>query len=173
MPTRVVACIASVVVLTTGVRAAAPTRDEILKAARSVIAEARYATFVTIDEAGQPQSRVVDPFEPESDFIIWIGTNALTRKVAHLAANPRVTLLYFDRARQSYVAVNGTAAVVGEVSEKAKHWKDAWKAFYKDAYRGDDYVVIRVTPAHLEIVAEPLGMKSDPTTWRPVSLDFK
>jgi general stress protein 26 len=101
MRTRIIACVASVAVLTMGVRAAAPSRDEILKAAHSVIVEARYATFVTIDEAGQPQSRIVDPFEPESDFTIWIGTNALTRKVSHLASNPRVTLLYFDRARQS------------------------------------------------------------------------
>ncbi len=56
---------------------------------------------------------------------------------------------------------------------KARRWKDEWVAFYKDRNRSDDYVLIRVVPTRLEIVAEALGMKPDPATWRPVILDLK
>ena len=53
----------------------AKSRAELLAAARAIMDSARFASFVTVDEQGQPQSRIVDPFAPDSDFTIWIGTN--------------------------------------------------------------------------------------------------
>jgi general stress protein 26 len=151
--------------------AQAPPRDAVLKAAREVINAARYATLTTIDElGGYPYSRIVDPFEPDAEFAIWIGTNAETRKVQHLARNPRVSLLYFDAPRQHYVALSGSAAVVRDAAEKARRFKPEWKAFYPNGSSGDEYVLIKVTPLFLEIVAESLGMKNDPVTWRPVTI---
>ncbi len=122
---------------------------------------------------GQPQARVVDAFAPEEDLTIWIATKASSRKVGQVAADERVTLLYFDPAAQNYVTVIGTATLVRDPQEKAKHWKEAWAGFYTDKNRGDDYVLIRVTPRRLEIVAAALGMTSDPATWRPVILEFE
>jgi general stress protein 26 len=149
----------------------APPRDAVLRAAREVIGAARYATLATIDDlGGYPYSRIVDPFEPEPDFKIWIGTNADSRKVRQVERNPRVTLLYFDAAKQHYVAITGSAAVVRDAAEKARRFKPEWKAFYKNGGSGDDYVLLQVTPLSLEIVAESLGMKNDPATWRPVTI---
>lgn len=150
-----------------------PSRSVIIAAAKTVMAKARYATLVTLDGHGEPQARVVDPFAPDEDLTIWIATNALSRKVQQVSADHRATLLYFDAASQHYVTLIGAAALVRDPQEKAKHWKDEWVAFYKDTYRGDDYVLIRVTPARLEVVAASLGMTSDPATWRPVVLDLK
>lgn len=153
-------------------QAAPPSRDAVLAAARTVIAQARYATLSTLDAAGQPHARVVDPFPPDDDFSVWIGTNAATRKLAHVAANPRVTLLYFDPPRQHYVTLAGTAAIVRDPAEKLRRFKPEWQPFYKNGAAGDDYVLIKVTPARLEMVAESLGMTNDPATWRPVTLDL-
>ena len=151
---------------------AAP-KDAILKAAREVIAAARYATLVTIDElGGYPQSRIVDPFAPEADFAIWIGTNAETRKVQQVSRNPRVSLLYFDAPRQHYVSITGSAAVVRNAADKARLFKPEWQAFYKNGSAGEDYVLLKVTPTRLEIVAESLGMTNDPVTWRPVAISL-
>jgi len=44
---------------------------------------------------------------------------------------------------------------------------------YKDANRGDDYLLIRFTPTRLEISSPGEGMQNDPTTWRPVILDLR
>ena len=57
------------------------SRADALAAARTVIADARYATFITLDDTGHPQARIVDPFPPEDDLTIWIATNARSRKV--------------------------------------------------------------------------------------------
>lgn len=149
-----------------------PTRAEILAAAETIIARARYATFITLDGSGHPQARIVDPFPPERDLAIWIGTNARSRKVAQVEADARVTLSYFDAEGQGYVTLPGTAQVVRDAAEKARRWKDEWEAFYEDRNRGDDYLLIRVVPARLEIVSEALGMRNDPETWRPVLLDL-
>ena len=53
----------------------APTRIEVIAAARSVIDKARFATLVTIGEKGEPRARIVDPFAPDSAFTVWVATN--------------------------------------------------------------------------------------------------
>jgi general stress protein 26 len=151
----------------------APARPAIVAAARDIIGKARYATFVTVDRQGQPQARVVDPFAPEEDWSIWLATNPLTRKASEIAANPRVTLLYFDASRASYVTVVGAARLVRDEGEKAKRWKDDWKPFYKNANRGDDFLLIKFEPERLEIVSPVLGMNNDPANWRPVVLNLR
>lgn len=168
---RLIPVIFLVAVTVVAVDAQAPPRDAVFKAAREVIANARYATLGTIDDlGGYPQARIVDPFAPERDFTIWIGTNANTRKVQEVGRNPRVSLLYFDAPRQHYVSIIGAATVVRDAAEKSRRFKPEWKAFYKNGSEGDDYVLLRVDPLRLEIVAESLGMKNDPETWRPVSI---
>jgi general stress protein 26 len=149
-----------------------PTRDEAVAAARTIMADARYATLITLDRTGHPQARVVDPFAPEEDLAIWIATNARTRKVAQIEADPRVTLTYSDPGRQSYVTVLGTATLVRDPAEKGKRWKPEWEGFYEDRNKGDDYLLIRVTPERLEVVSVRLGMANDPVTWRPVIVDL-
>ena len=101
-----------------------PGRADILAAAKTIVGKARFATFVTVDDTGHPQTRIVDPFAPDDDFTIWVATNPLSRKVEQIAADPRVTLTYFDAGAQSYVTVIGTARVVRDAQENAKHWKD-------------------------------------------------
>jgi general stress protein 26 len=151
----------------------APNRTAIVTAARDIIGKARYATLATVDRQGQPQARIVDPFAPDEDWSIWLATNPLTRKAAEIAANPLVTLLYFDASRASFVTFVGSASLVRDDAEKAKRWKDDWKPFYKNANRGDDFVLIKVVPERLEIVSPVLGLNNDPTNWRPVMLNLR
>jgi len=65
-----------------------------------------------------PQARIVDPFAPEADFTIWVATNPLTRKVAEIRQDPRVTLLYFNAAAAEYVTVLGTATLVSDSASR-------------------------------------------------------
>lgn len=147
-------------------------RPAVIRAAREVMRKARYCAFITLGEDGQPQARAVDPLGPDDDMTVWVGTNAATRKVAQLRKDPRVTLFYFDAAAPAYVTLIGTAETSSDPAEKAKHWKNEWSAFYKDQYRGPDFVLLRVRPSRLEIVSESHGLLNDPKTWRPVVLEF-
>ena len=150
----------------------APTRAAILAAARTVIAKARYATLTTLDDTGAPAARIVDPFPPEQELTIWVATNSRTRKAAQLARDGRVSLTYFDRAAEHYVTVAGMATLVRDLDARAARWKDEWKAFYENTYRGDDYLLIRIDPHRVEVVAPSLGFNNDPKSWRPVTMEF-
>lgn len=165
------ACVVPSLGAQSGLRA--PARSEIIAAARAVAGNARHATFITLDRSGHPQARVVDPFAPDDDLTIWVATNPLSRKAADVAADPRVTLLYFDPASESYLTVIGTARLVRDPVEKAKRWKQEWAGFYKNGNRGDDYLLIRVEPSRLEVVSAAFGLTNDPVTWRPVILDLR
>jgi len=167
-------CLASAASPSTGQTATAvPTRAQVLDAARDLMQAARYCTFVTVDEEGQPRARVVDPFPPETDMTVWMATKAATRKVAQIRKNPRATLLCFDAAKKGYVTLLGTAAVVDDPAEKAKRWKPEWKDFYDDENRGKDYILIRLKPARLEVLSPAHGLGNDPRTWLPPSLELQ
>lgn len=146
------------------------SREALLAAARDVIAAARYATLITLDAAGHPQARAIDPFTPDDDFVVWIGTNRRTRKVGEILRDPRVTLYYFDELSAAYVTIRGTARVVTDPEDTARRWKPEWEAYYPD--RAADYVLIAVTPRRLEIVSEQLGIVGDPLTWAPPAVEF-
>jgi general stress protein 26 len=147
-------------------------RAQVLAAAKDIMQEARYCTLITIGADGQPQARIVDPFVPDSNLVIWIATNPLTRKVQEIGHDPRVTLLYFNSATFEYVTVLGTALVDTDSVQKAAHWKAEWAGLYKDRNRGDDYLLLRVRPSRLEVVSARRGMRNDPKTWRPVIIDL-
>jgi PPOX class probable F420-dependent enzyme len=148
-------------------------REAALSAARALIANVPFATLVTVDSSGAPQSRIVEPFPPEDDLTVWVATTGVSRKVKEIERDGRVVLTYFDRTAPGYVTLAGTAAVVRDPVEKAKRWKESWAGFYKDKNRGEDYTLIRITPSRLEISSPSQGMNNDPVTWKPVTVQLR
>jgi general stress protein 26 len=146
------------------------SRDELIANAREIISTARYCALITVNSSGRAQSRTVDPFPPDEQMEIWIGTNPRSRKVAEIRRNRRVTLYYFDRESEAYVSISGTARLVNDPKEKAKRWKEEWKEFYPN--RARDYLLIAVTPEKLELVNVKKGIVGDPVTWKPPSVVF-
>jgi general stress protein 26 len=150
---------------------ATPIRMDLPTAARSIVDAAVYATFITIDQGGQPQARTVQPVAPDSNWVVWFATNPRTRKVAELRANPRATMHYFDRARLSYVTLSGRATLVTDLAQKRAHWNPAWTPFYAD--QDTSVVLVRMVPDRIEVVSAKLGVTGDSATWRPPSFTPK
>ena len=146
------------------------SRNELIAVARETVSVARYCALITLDSAGRPQARTVDPFPPDANMEVWIGTNPRSSKVAEIRRNPRVTLYYFDREAQAYVSIYGIARLVNDPAEKAKRWKEEWKDFYPD--RDGDYLLIAVRPEKLELVNVKKDIVGDPQTWKPPTVDF-
>src|SRR5258705_12342659 len=146
------------------------SRDELITAARQTMSTARYCALITQDSSGRPQARTLDPFPPDENMVVWLGTNPRSRKVAAIRRNPRVTLYYFDREAQAYVTIYGIAQLVNDPKAKLKWWKDEWKSFYPD--RTKDYLLIRVIPVKLEVVNVANGIIGDPHSWKPPTGSF-
>lgn len=147
-----------------------PSNDQILMAAKEIMTAASTCALITLDEEGRPRARAMDPFDPENDFTVWFGTNANSRKVDQIKADPRVTLYYLDSDASGYVMIHGNAQLVDDKEEKEKRWKDEWEAFYPD--KTEDYLLIKVSPIWMEVSSTPRGIFSDTITWQPPIILF-
>ena len=150
--------------------AAGNRRAELVAVARRIMSAARYCAFITIDSAGRPQARTIDPLAPDSLLTVWFATNPGTRKVREVRRDPRVTLYYFDARSEGYVTIIGRARLVNDRAEKARRWKPEWQPFYPDRDKGE--MLVEVTPERLEIVSVKDRIQGDSLTWRPPAVDF-
>jgi len=145
--------------------------EEVLTtAARDIIAGAGTCALITLDANGLPSVRVMDPFLPESDFTVWLGTNPNSGKVSQIKNNPKVTLYYLEKNSSGYVVIHGKAQLIDDQSEKDARWKNEWKAFYPN--NNDAYLLIKVTPKWMEVVSYEHGIIGDPTTWQAPKVLF-
>lgn len=147
-----------------------PERDVLLSVAREYIQTVRYCALITVDNNGQPHVRAMDPFLPDENMIVYLGTNPKSRKVQEIRNNPRITLYYSDNKGEGYVAIIGAAILIDDPREKAVWWKKEWNEFYKD--QKESYLLIKVIPKKLEIVNYKHSIISDMETWRVPSVEF-
>ncbi len=124
-----------------------------LEAVRTTMEAARYCFLVTLDEAGHPQARLMDPFPPDADMTVWMATSLTTRKVGQLRHDPRATLAYYDWEREGYVTVIGVARLVGDIEERRRRFKPEWEGFYPAGPAAPDYVLIEFTPSRIEVMS--------------------
>ncbi len=149
--------------------AVAEETKSVLESAKEIMVSARYCALITIDQDGQPRARTVDPFLPDDDFVIWMATRPVTRKVDQIRNNPRATLYYWDANASSYVTLMGKAELVDDDSVKAqKRRSQDSERFYPDF--PDDYLLIRFTPDYLEAIVP--GYRGDEITWAPARHEF-
>ena len=146
------------------------SREALIATAREIMGTARYCALITRDSRGRTHARTMDPFPPDENLLVWFATNPKSRKVAEIRRNNRVTLYYFDREGAAYVSVSGTARLSNDPKEKARRWKEEWRAFYPDREKG--YLLIAFTPQELEIVSEKKGLVGDPVRWTPPTVRF-
>ena len=137
------------------------------------MAGAGLATLVTLDATGHPQARIMDPLPPDQDFIIWMASNPLTRKVTQIDRDPRTTLHYFDPAGSSFVTLVGLAEVIDDPHERELHWKEDWAPHYDNNPTEENFRLILFRPSRLEIMSIEHGMMADPSSWRPVTIEFE
>jgi PPOX class probable F420-dependent enzyme len=149
-----------------------PEKERIVAAAAELMRAAGLCALVTLDAAGTPQARAMQPFAPEADLTVWMATNAGTRKVEQIRRDPRVTLFYLAPDGTGYVTLLGRATLVDDPAEKAKRWNPSWDAFYEDRNRGSDYLLLRVTPVRVEVVSATHGIAVEPKSWKPASVDL-
>jgi general stress protein 26 len=146
-------------------------RESLLAAAREIMTTARYCALITLDSNGRPHARTMDPFPPAENMVVWLGSNAKSRKVAEIRRHHRVTLYYFVRDDQAYVTIAGRARIVQDAAAKITHWKDEWKDFYPDGRK--NYLLIEVIPERLELISVKQGIIGDSITWTPPAVRFR
>jgi len=147
-----------------------PVKKELNEIAKEIMTNAKNCTFITIDSLGVAHARAMDPFLPEEDFTVWMGTKSSSLKVKQIQKNNNATLYYFDEKSVSYVTLQGIASIVNTQNEKEKYWKEEWKNFYKN--RTSDYVLIKFTPKTGNVISEKYKILGDSITWKTPQIKF-
>jgi len=138
-------------------------RDTLIVAAKEIIKAARYCALITTSSTGEIHVRTMDPFLPEDNMVIWLGTNSSTRKVKEIKNYHNVTLYYNDPKGIGYVVINGKAQIIDDPKETTKRWKEEWTRFYPN--REKNYILIKVVSEKMEVINYKLGIAGDPVTW--------
>ncbi len=146
-------------------------KDSLLTAAKEIMIEAHFCALITLDENGKQQARTMDPFSPEDDFTVWMGTNINSEKVKEIRNNSAVTLYYQSSDGSGYAVILGNAILVQDSVKKAKYWKKEWERFYSE--NREDYILIKATPVKLEVLNYKRSIEGDSKTWAAPSVDFK
>jgi len=147
------------------------SREFLLKEAKDIMINSGTCTLITLDSAGVPRARIMDPFAPEDDLSVWFGTNSKSRKVDQIKKDSRVSIYYFDAETTDYVLIHGNAQLVNDQQEKENRWKEKWNDFYPN--RSEGYLLIKVAPIWMEILSTSRGIYGDAITWKPPTLIFE
>lgn len=147
-----------------GSPAAAPDRAKVLAAAREIMGAQQYCALTTLDEAGLPQTRTMNPFPPDEGMVVWMATNLNTRKVAEIRKDPRVALYYSNHGTAiGYVAITGRAELITDMKEVLARKR----AYWDQAFPGlKNIVLIKVVPERIDVINYKQGVVADPATWR-------
>jgi len=146
-------------------------RDSTINIARKMMEITRYCALITLDETSHPVARTMDPFSPEDDMVVWLGTNLNSRKVKQIKNDSRVTLYYQSPNEVGYVLIKGQAYIVNDSLKKQTYWKKEWDRFYND--KKSNYTLIKVVPDKLEIIDYQHGIFGDSKTWAAPFVEFK
>jgi general stress protein 26 len=146
------------------------SRDTLLAAAKEIMNETTYCALVTIDSAGQPQIRTMNPFPPNNEFITWFATSRASRKVREIKNNPKVCVYYADHSvAKGYVNITGRAEVIDDKDLLLKMKRDYW-----DGISGwqNIFVLIRIIPETIEVINYRHGLNNNPVTFRAPSMIY-
>jgi len=137
-------------------------RDTLITTAKKMMETARYCALITLDTTGHPDARTMEPFLPDSNIVVWLGTSIYSRKVKQIKNDSRVTLYYLARNAAGYVVIKGQAYIVQDSLKKQIYWKKEWVRFYSEDK--SEYTLIKVIPEKLEVIDYQHGIFGDPKT---------
>jgi general stress protein 26 len=144
--------------------------EQILDAARKIIKAAEYCFFITTDETGQPNARVMQPYEPEKDFTIYFGASPRSRKVKDVLRQPKVTLTFFLPQETAYLTLMGMASVVDDIALRQLYWRSNWNDLFPGGPESADYVLIKFVPRRMEMMNYAHQAMPQPYSLYPTAL---
>jgi len=142
----------------------------IVDATLAIMRGTPFCFLITLDPAGLPQARLMEPFPPEPDLTVWMGTNPKTRKVQAIRRDARVTLAYPSPNSDGYLTLTGHARLVEDPAAKSIRWKPSWKDFYENDAMGSDYVLIEFTAERIEVISVTYNLGMDPRAFEPAGI---
>lgn len=135
--------------------------------AMASIRRQKYCLVITTSD-GVTSARVVEPFRPDRNGVIRMGTDPNSRKVRDIVRSGTCLLVYQDDRRRSCVSVECSASIEPQTSPT--RFKPHWSAFWPDG-PGQDYTLIGCVPQAMEVWAGFAVIAPDPFGRRSLRLE--
>lgn len=125
----------------------------LLTITRSTLDAVQYCFIITVGEGGRPNARIVQHHKPQNDdLVLWFGTSRASRKAADVRRDSRVTVAFQHDPEIAYVVLHGQAELVDDPELRQHYWLKEWTPFFPGGPTGDDFILIRFVPAHIELM---------------------
>lgn len=135
-----------------------PAAQNIPADAHKLATGSRFVYVTTLDEAGNPETRVMFSLRTGrdarkavfgalgNDFATYLGTNTSSRKTAQIRRDGRACLYYSQNSVFKGLTLKGRLEEVSDPAVKAALWKPAWDMYYPGGLEGGDFSVFRFVP---------------------------
>ena len=143
--------------------------EALVEVARAVMEAAQFCFLIT-QEAGESRARLMQPFAPEPDLTVWLGTSPSTRKAQTIAQHPAVTLAFAHPQDGAYVTLSGAASLERDAEQRQRYWRESFAAFWPVGPMGEDYALIKVVPTRIELMHIAQAVAPEPFGLRPAIL---
>jgi general stress protein 26 len=110
-----------------------------------------FCMLTTRDDDGGLHARPMsNNGEVEFDGDVWFFSDADSRKVREIEAEPRVELSYADPKTYRFISMSGEASIVRDRAKKRELWIEELERWFDGGPESDDIVLIKVTPSVVE-----------------------
>ena len=143
--------------------------EDLIAAARAIVATGVHTTLASVDSAGMPRARTMAVYMPEDCTTFWMSTRPSSRKLDQFANNSKASLHFSDAEQWGYATFMGS--VVPHADEKTV----TQRSFFPEGLRNDlfpdfpnDMVMLEFKPSWLEVAERGISVQQD--TWQPQGL---
>ena len=136
--------------------------ERLLTLARAIVDEVKFCVAVTQAEEGGANARVVQPMRVQDDWLVNVITNRRCRKVREIERYGRLTLLYQNDQRASYVCLVGNAEIVEDIELKRSTWTPAHDRWNPGGPDDPATVFMRLTTERIELWSAAEGVMPEP-----------
>ncbi len=123
---------------------AAPATPEVIAKLWSMMKDTQFA-MLTTDDTGTLRARPMAASQSGFDGTLWFFTRASSHKVAEVGVEQHVGVTYAEPAKQNYVSLSGTAALVTDKPSIKEHWSEAIRTWFPKGIDDPDITLLKVT----------------------------
>ena len=98
-------------------------RDEIIAAARDVIARNHTFVLATLGEDGGPRIRWMGDLILEEPLTVYMAAGTSSRKTGQIRANPRAQLMFNTEGHEGVVTLSGTCVIQEDLDTRRRAWE--------------------------------------------------
>ncbi|UEG51523.1 pyridoxamine 5'-phosphate oxidase family protein [Mucilaginibacter daejeonensis] len=111
---------------------------------RGLIDKANTAMLTTFTLDGGFHSRPMATAQLDVDGNLWFFTNEFSSKVAEISHENKVNITYSNSTNNTFISVNGSAAIVDDRTRMKELWSPAVEVFFKDGIDDPALTLLKV-----------------------------